>query len=90
VWKAYPGAGDGIATFTLPDGTAATLHTTKGLVEVQGTSPQSRDLEITVALEAAPGAVVLDGKPTNGDYDAAARVLHVKVTGSGFSLSVSR
>ncbi len=90
VWKAYPGAGDGAATFTLPDGTAATLRTTKGMVEVQGTSPQSREYEIAVTLEAAPGAVVLDGKPMSGAYDAAARVLHVRVTGSGFSLSVSR
>jgi alpha-D-xyloside xylohydrolase len=90
VWKAYPGKADATSTFRLPDGTAATLESKQAAVQIQGTSPQPRDYEIIVALDAPPVAVQLNSKPLQGQYDPATRQLHVTFTGDNFSLVITR
>ena len=94
VWRVYPGKAAGPSTFTLPDGTAATLQSTPAGLQIQGTSPTARAYEIIALLDTAPSALQLDGKPLQPNqgwhYDAAAHQLHVTFTATNFTLGVDR
>ena len=91
VWKAYPGKADTTSSFTLPDGTAATLRTTKAELQIQGTSPQPRAYEIILALDAKPAALQLNNQLSDAwHYDDATHQLRVAVTGANFTLQITR
>jgi alpha-D-xyloside xylohydrolase len=90
VWKAYPGKLSNTSTFTLPDGTTATLQTTQTKLTITGASPNVRPYEVTVTTTAAPTSVQLDGKPPeNMHYDQATHQLHITFTGKTFTLLIA-
>ena len=104
VWKIDPPASDGKpATFALPDGTRAQARTTRGTLQVDGVSPSVRPYEVIVWMKAAPGAVLLDGKPlpsvqqepapkppSGWWFDASAHQLHALFPADSFHLELSQ
>jgi alpha-glucosidase (family GH31 glycosyl hydrolase) len=89
VWKAYPSKASGTSTFTLPDGTAATLQTTQTNLTITGNSPTVRPYEVIVTTTAAPTAVQLDGKllpPDDWSYNQTTHELHATFTNKTFTL----
>ena len=92
VWQAYPAKAETTSTFTLPDGTSATLQTTSMGLRIVGTSPATRSYEVVTAMETEPSAVLLNQLPLprqNWSYDAAAHQLHASFTASGFTLVIT-
>jgi alpha-glucosidase (family GH31 glycosyl hydrolase) len=92
VWKAYPGKAEGTSTFTLPDGTSATLQTTSTGLRIVGASPTVRSYQVVTAMETEPAAVLLNQQPLprqNWSYDAAAHQLQASFTAAGFTLVIT-
>ena len=78
VWKVYPAKAETPSTFSLPDGTSATLQTSSTGLRIVGTSPATRSYEVVTAMETEPAAVLLNQLPLprqNWSYDAAAHQL---------------
>jgi alpha-D-xyloside xylohydrolase len=89
VWKAYPGKTPSTSTFTMPDGTTATLKTTQTNLTITGTSPTERPYEVIITTTAAPATVQLDGKPLapgNWSYHQNTHEVHVTFTNKTFTL----
>ncbi len=87
VWKAYPTKTANTSTFTLPDGTTATLQTTPTNLTITGTSPTERAYEVIVTTPAPPTNIQLDGKPAeNTHYDPTTHQLHIPFTTKAFTL----
>jgi alpha-D-xyloside xylohydrolase len=90
VWKAYPSKANNTSTFTLPDGTTATLQTTPTNLTITGTSPTERPYEVIVTTAAAPTTVQLDGKPPeNTHYDQTTHQLNITFTAKTFTLVIA-
>ncbi|MGC2258257.1 MAG: hypothetical protein WA594_08135, partial [Candidatus Sulfotelmatobacter sp.] len=78
-------------TFTLPDGTSATLQTTPAGLRITGTSPTVRSYEVVTAMDTEPAAVQLDNQPLPQQawrYDSAAHQVHATFTAAGFTLLI--
>jgi alpha-D-xyloside xylohydrolase len=90
VWKAYPGQAEGTSTFTLPDGTSATLHSNQAEFQIQCTSAELRAYEIIAVIDTAPAALQLNGKPLLAKdgwrYDPVTHQLHATFTAANFTL----
>jgi alpha-glucosidase (family GH31 glycosyl hydrolase) len=92
LWKAYPGKAEESSTFTLPDGTSATLQTTRSELRIVGVSPTVRPYEFVIAMDTEPAALQRDNQPLppqSWRYDAAAHQLHANFTAAGFSLVIT-
>ena len=92
LWKAYPGKGEESSTFTLPDGTSATLQTTQSGWRIVGVSPTVRPYEFVIAMDTEPAGLERDNQPLpphSWRYDAAAHQLHVNFTAAGFTLAIT-
>jgi alpha-glucosidase (family GH31 glycosyl hydrolase) len=93
VWKAYPGRAGSTSTFTLPDGTSATLQTTQGGLRIVGASPTVRSYEVVTAMDTEPTALQLNNQPLPQQgwrYDPAAHLVHAIFTAAGFTLLIQR
>ena len=93
VWKAYPNKAGDTSTFTLPDGTSATLQTTPAGLRIVGTSPTVRSYEVVTAMDTEPAALQLDNQPLPQQtwrYDPAAHQVHATFAAAGFTLLIQR
>jgi len=93
VWKAYPAGNPAVSTFTLPDGTSATLQASATGLTIVGTSPTPRSYEVVTAMQTEPTAVQLNRQPLprqSWNYDAVSHQLHASFSGTGFMLAVTR
>jgi alpha-glucosidase (family GH31 glycosyl hydrolase) len=93
VWKAYPSKAGDTSTFTLPDGTSATLQTTPAGLRIVGASPTVRSYEVVTAMDTEPAGLQLDNQPlpqTAWRYDPAAHQVHATFSAAGFALLIQR
>jgi alpha-D-xyloside xylohydrolase len=93
VWKAYPGKTGNTSTFTLPDGTSATLQTIPAGLRIAGTSPTVRSYEVVTAMDTEPSALQLNNQPLPQQawrYDLAAHQVHATFAAAGFTLLIQR
>ena len=93
IWKAYPSKAGNTSTFTLPDGTSATLQTTPAGLRIVGTSPTVRSYEVVTAMDTEPAALQLDNQPLPQQawrYDPAAHQVHATFSAAGFALLIQR
>jgi alpha-D-xyloside xylohydrolase len=93
VWKAYSGNASATSTFTLPDGTSATLQTTPEGLRIVGTSPTVRSYEVVTAMDTEPAALQLDNQPlphAAWRYDPVAHQVHATFSAGGFTLVIQR
>jgi alpha-D-xyloside xylohydrolase len=93
VWKAYPSKAGDTSTFTLPDGTSATLQTTPAGLRIVGTSPTVRSYEVVTSMDTEPATLQLDNQPLPQKawrYDPAAHQVHATFAAAGFSLLIQR
>jgi alpha-glucosidase (family GH31 glycosyl hydrolase) len=91
VWKAYPSKATIPFTFTLPDGTGATLQTTAAGLRILGSSPTVRSYEVVTAMDTEPSALQLDNQPLPQQawrYDAATHQVHAIFSAAGFTLLI--